>query len=163
MSVTKINAGLQGRPLVWSVSTLPGHWVLAYVLYATALLLPNLTLLYNAPTISNLGKLVLCAGFLSAWHLAFANKFFAVMTLLPAFLLLPFDLFVAYTYGDAPASAMLAIVFDTNLREALDYLEGRVLLALAASAASLSVWAWALSVVLRRRRALPAVACEPPL
>lgn len=158
--VQDAKAPVLAMPVSEERQSLPTCQALYFVPYAMALLAPNLVQFLLEPTVRNFGKLAVCAAFLLAWHLMFSRLSLAVATLLPVFLLLPFDLFFTITYGQTPSVAVLAIIADTNINEASDYLDGRMPLAFAALACSLAIWAAAFRASLRRA-ALPGAAVAP--
>lgn len=80
---------------------------------------------------------------LVCWHLSFNKPSRAVISMLPVFLILPFDLFFLRVFQEPPTTAIVGIIARTTPNEALDYLSGRKLEILLAIIVSLAVWACA--------------------
>lgn len=110
------------------------------VLYLLAWLLPGLCLVALNRDLASLLKLLLSIAFFAVWHLSFKKLEKAVFFSLFVFLLLPFDLFFFAVYQEPPTTPVFFALFNTNVREALDFLHGRVLLLLAIVSTSLAVW-----------------------
>src|SRR5262249_48427284 len=112
--------------------------------YRSALLLPSILLLEIDRDVASIQKLVISLILLACWHLSFRKPSHAVISMLPFFLILPFDLFFTHVYQEPPTTAIAGIIAHTTPIEALDYLNGRKLGIFLALILSLAVWASAL-------------------
>ena len=118
--------------------------ILALSAYRSALLLPSILLLEIDRDVASIQKLVISLILLVCWHLSFRKPSHAVISMLPFFLILPFDLFFTQVYQEPPTTAIIGIVAHTTPKESLDYLNGRKLEIFLVLLLSLSVWASAL-------------------
>jgi len=117
--------------------------VLGWSAYSCALLLPNILLLSIDRDITSVEKLVIAAILLIGWHISFRKISYAIISMLPFFLILPFDLFFTHAYQEPPTLAVAGILAHTNINETMDYLDGRKLDLALALILALAVWACA--------------------
>jgi len=115
----------------------------AWALYCGALLAPNLALF--AVERDARAALFLVAAFLlfCAWHYGLRWSRTAVVLLLPAFVLLPFELYFLLVYHEIPGPQVIAIALQTPTDQVRDYLAERAIPIALLAFASLAIWVWA--------------------
>jgi glucan phosphoethanolaminetransferase (alkaline phosphatase superfamily) len=116
---------------------------LSVALYFIAWLAPAIALLVIDLDRVAFEKLMLTMLLVGIWHLAFKNFLHGVYFSLFVFLLLPFDLFFLSIYKEAPTTAALLSVGNTNWEETVGFMHGRVVLLIAIGAAVILVWLFA--------------------
>jgi glucan phosphoethanolaminetransferase (alkaline phosphatase superfamily) len=116
--------------------------------YVLAWLSPALCYLVSDFRLESIAKVLVTLVFFCLWHGSFSGLRRALHCSLFFFLiLLPFDLFFFYIYGEPPGTPVFLSIGDSNLIEAADFMRGRFSILLTVLLLSAATWTLAARAV----------------
>jgi glucan phosphoethanolaminetransferase (alkaline phosphatase superfamily) len=112
--------------------------------YLCALLAPNFLVYEIDPNPVSLVLIPLAFFWLIFTHIAFSWSRWVVVAMLPAFILLPFELYYLWSYKESPSIHIVAIALQTPFEQIQSFITPRVFVLGGGLALSLAIWFFAL-------------------
>ncbi len=119
--------------------------IVSILLYMAALLAPNALLFAQSRSLISTLFLLFAMLVVGAWQIAFAWSRWAVALMLPAIVLLPFELYYLWNHRELAGLYVLAIVLETPQDQVRDYLLARLLPLSLGLALAFGIWLTALA------------------
>jgi glucan phosphoethanolaminetransferase (alkaline phosphatase superfamily) len=113
---------------------------LSLIPYLAALLVPNFLLFQIDPNPVSLILMPLAFFWITLTHIAFAWSRWVVVAMLPAFVLLPFELYYLWTYREPPNLHIVAIAFQTPFEQIHSFVTPRLPALFTGVLLSIGIW-----------------------